>query len=66
MRLEAQNYLRLAHIKSIEQDSKIVAAKMTVYAGDPEQYFTFITSEAYQALSGSMNFRKDQAKIFYT
>jgi hypothetical protein len=56
----------LAHIKSIEQDGKIVAAKMTVYAGDPEQYFTFITSGAYQALSGWMNFRKDQAKIFYT
>jgi hypothetical protein len=57
MRLEAWNYLRWSHIKPIERDGKIVAAKMTVYAGDPEEYFTFITPEAYQALLSWMNFR---------
>jgi hypothetical protein len=54
MRLEAWNYLRWSNIKPIEQDSKVVAAKMTVYAGDPEEYFTFITPEAYHALSSWM------------
>jgi integrase len=58
MRLEAWNYLRWSHIRPIERDGKIVAAKMIVYAGDPEEYFTFITPEAYQALASWMKFRK--------
>jgi hypothetical protein len=62
MRLEAWNYLHWSHIKPIERDGKIVAAKMTVYAGDPEEYFTFITPEAYQALLSWMNFRKDSGE----
>ena len=35
----------------------IVAAKIIVYAGEPEQYFSFITSEAYQSLKNYMDFR---------
>jgi hypothetical protein len=62
IRLEAWNYLRWAHIKPIEQDGKIVAAKMTVYAGDPEEYFTFITPEAYRALASWMKFRNDSSE----
>jgi hypothetical protein len=63
MRLEAWNYLRWSHIKPIERDGRIVAAKMIVYAGDPEEYFTFITLEAYRALAGWMKFRKDSLTI---
>lgn len=33
--LEAQNYLRWGQIKPIETDGKVVAAKITIYAGDP-------------------------------
>jgi len=62
MRLEGWNYLRLSHIKPIELDGKIVAAKMIVYAGDPEEYFTFITPEAYQALASWMKFRNDSGE----
>ncbi len=62
MRLEAWNYLRWSHIKPIERNGKIVAAKMIVYAGDPEEYFTFITLEAYRALASWMNFRKDSGE----
>jgi hypothetical protein len=36
---------------------------MTVYAGDPEEYITFVTTEAYHALSGWMEFRKESVKI---
>ena len=39
-----------------------MAAKMIVYAGDPEKYFAFITPEAYHALSSWMKYRKMQAK----
>jgi integrase len=62
MRLEAWNYLRWSHIQPIERDGKIVAAKMIVYAGDPEEYFTFITLEAYRALASWMNFRRDSGE----
>jgi hypothetical protein len=39
MRLETWNYLHWVHVTPIEQDGKIVAAKMAVHAGDPEEYF---------------------------
>jgi hypothetical protein len=35
----------------------IIAAKLTVYAGEPEEYVTFITPEAYHTLQDYMNFR---------
>jgi hypothetical protein len=62
MRLEAWDYLRWGHIKPIERDGKVVAAKITVYAGDPEEYYSFVTSEAYHALAGWMKFREDSGE----
>jgi hypothetical protein len=50
MRLGAWNYLKWKHITPINKDGKIVAAKIVVYQGDPEQYFSFITPEAFFAL----------------
>jgi hypothetical protein len=35
IRLEARNHLRWGQIKPIETDGKVVAAKITIYAGDP-------------------------------
>lgn len=43
--LEARNHLRWGRTKPIETDGKVVAAKITSYAGDPEEYFSFITPE---------------------
>jgi hypothetical protein len=34
-----------------------VAAKLIVYAGELDQYYTFITPEAYDALKDWMEFR---------
>jgi hypothetical protein len=64
IRLEAWNYLRWNHIKPIEREGKLVAAKMTVYAGDPEEYLTFITPEAYRALAGWMKFREESGVTY--
>jgi integrase len=50
IRLGAWDYLRWGNIKPIERDGKVVAAKIIVYAGDEEEYFTFITYEAYSEL----------------
>jgi hypothetical protein len=35
----------------------IVAAKLVVYANEPEEYFTFMTTEAYSAVKEWMDFR---------
>lgn len=58
IRLGAFDYLRWKHIKPIKDNSgKIVAARLQVYATDEEQYFTFITPEAYESLQYWMNYR---------
>ena len=45
IRIGAFDYLKWKHIIPIEREGKIVAAKIIVYAGEPEQYFSFITPE---------------------
>jgi len=58
IRLGAWDYLRWGHIHPIYNNSEIIAAKILVYVGEEEQYFTYISSEAYQALGDWMNFRE--------
>src|SRR5829696_2193576 len=58
IRLGAWEYLRWGHIRHIYINDDIIAAKILVYAGEEEQYFTYISSEAYQALADWMNFRQ--------
>ena len=40
-----------------KETGEIVAAKIIIYAGEPEEYFTFITPEAYNALKSWMDYR---------
>jgi len=57
IRLGAWDYLRWGHIKPIEREGKVIAAKMIVYAGDEEEYFSFLTGEAYFELEKWMAYR---------
>jgi len=58
IRLGAWDYLKWKHVKPITNDEgKVIAARLDVYAGDVEQYYTFVTSEAYNALKEWMDFR---------
>jgi hypothetical protein len=58
IRIGAWDYLKWKHIVPIENERGIVvAAKVTIYAGQPEQYFTFITSESFNALKSWMDYR---------
>jgi hypothetical protein len=41
-----------------EDEDKIIAAKLEVYAGEPEEYFSFITPEAFFAIKDYMDFRE--------
>ena len=60
IRVGAFESLRWKHIFPIKDEKKgnIVAAKMIVYPGDKEEYFTFITPEAYSAVKEWMDFRE--------
>jgi hypothetical protein len=40
-----------------KQHNQIIAAKLIVYAGDKEEYFSFVTPEAYEEVIGWMDFR---------
>jgi hypothetical protein len=51
IRVGAWDHLKWNHISPIVSgDGKLVAAKINVYAGEDDEYITFITSEAYLSL----------------
>jgi hypothetical protein len=53
----------LGNIKPIEQDDKIVAARVLVYANEDDSYITFITSSAYLELVEWMKYREESGEI---
>lgn len=57
IRGRAWDFLKWSHISPIERNGEIVAAKITVYAGEPDSYYSFISVEAYYACLDWMNFR---------
>jgi hypothetical protein len=62
IRLGAWDYLRWKDIQPIERQGKVIAAKIIVYAGDDEEYFSFITVEAYIELQKWMQYRQDSGE----
>ena len=59
IRIGAWDHLKWKHIIPLFDDTEdILAAKLIFYAGDQEQYFTFITPEVYISLKGWMDFRE--------
>lgn len=59
IRLGAWEYLSWGHIKPIKRQGKIIAAKIIVYPGDDEEYYSFITPEAYYHLEKWMIYRAE-------
>lgn len=62
IRLGAWDYLRWGDVIPIEKDSKIVGAKLIVYAGDKEQYYSFITPETYFELKKWIDYRAEHGE----
>ena len=58
IRLGAWDYLKWGHIKPIIRNEQTVAARVTVYAGENEQYYSYITPEALNALQEWMDYRR--------
>jgi len=58
IRLGAWDFLKWKHIMPLLNDkNEVIAAKIIVYAGDNEEYFSYITPEAYNSLKEWMDFR---------
>jgi hypothetical protein len=62
IRLGAWDYIRWKHIQPIKREGTTVAAKINVYAGDDEEYFSFITPEAYYQLENWIEYRKESGE----
>jgi hypothetical protein len=61
IRLGAWDYLKWKHIIPIRNDkNEVIAAKIKVYADEEEEYFSFISLEAYFYLNEWMNYREMQ------
>jgi hypothetical protein len=58
IRVGAWDYLKWKHIIPIKnEEDKVIAAKIRIYAGEKEEYLSFITPEAYDALQQYIEFR---------
>jgi hypothetical protein len=59
IRLGAWDYLHWKNVTPIlDEKGDVIAAKLIIYSGEPEEYFTFITAEAYNLVKDWMDFRK--------
>ena len=58
VRIGAFETLKWRHIIPLNNDSnELIAAKIRVYVGDKEEYYTYITPEAFQSLKDWMDYR---------
>jgi integrase len=63
IRVGSWDWLKWKHIiPSYDKNAEVIAAKIIVYNGEPEQYFSFITPEAYNSLKEWMEFREKQGE----
>lgn len=63
IRLGAWDYLRWKDIEPISKNGRVVAAKITVYAGEEDEYFSFVTPEAFHELEKWICYRKEAGEI---
>ena len=57
IRIGAWDWLKWRDIIPITLNGNLIASKIIVYSGDPEQYYSFLTLEAYNSLSEWMKYR---------
>jgi hypothetical protein len=63
IRVGAWNFLKRKHVIPVYREGKIVCAILIVYDGDPEEYPTLITKEAYDELQKWMELREIGGEI---
>lgn len=50
--------LSVKHLQPVERDGAVVAARLAVYQGEPEEYVTFLTPEAYRSVQNYLDYRR--------
>jgi FtsZ-binding cell division protein ZapB len=64
IRLGAWDYLKWKHIIPLHSKSgKLLAARIIVYSGESDEYYGFISPEAYNSLLSWMEFRSSYGEI---
>ena len=60
-RIGAWDYLKWKHIIPLknEENGEIIGAKIVIYAREPEEYYCFITAEAYNSLTTWIDYRSN-------
>ena len=66
-RLGGWDYLQWKHVFPITSENakegEVIAAKLVIYADEAEEYYTFITPEAYYALKDWMDFHVSHGEM---
>jgi len=57
-RVGAWDYLSVRDVEPVERDGRVAAARVTVYRGEPEQYFTYVTPEAWAVCRQYLEYRR--------
>lgn len=63
IRLGAWDYLKWGHVRPIIKDNEVIAAKIIVYAGEDEEYFSYISKESFIALKEWMQYRENSGEL---
>jgi hypothetical protein len=58
IRVGAWDFLNRGHIKPVQRDGQVIACRLAVYAGTPDEYITFVTPEAYSAIEQYFRYRE--------
>ena len=63
IRLGAWDFLQWKHVIPLKNEKdQVIAAKLQVYPGDSEEYYCFITPEAYNSLLDWINYRSEHGE----
>jgi hypothetical protein len=62
IRLGAWDYLCWRHMSPVTIEGEVLGAKVRVYADEPEEYYAFITPEAYFVVKDWMDFHASYGK----
>lgn len=63
IRLGAWEFLKWGHIRPIYNNDLLTAAKIIIYSGEDEEYYSFISKEAYNSLKEWMDYRENSGEI---
>lgn len=58
IRVGAWDYMSVRDVEPVMRGETLLAGRVTVYRGEPEQYVCFVTPEAYQLYSEYMDYRR--------